>query len=245
MQHASTIHSVDAGEFSVRSVLVHGRNAAMIWDTLTHPKDMEDFAAACNHQRCFVVYSHADWDHVQGTATLDGSLVIAHRECAERFRSDAPKFLASLRTREPGKWDDVTLIPPSITFDRHLDIDLGDMLVSLHHLPGHTTDSIVAFVPNMKLLLVGDAVEIPCPSVPPGCNLGMWIRSLERWREHTGVRMVIPSHGPTGGKEILDQTIAYLKGLQCGAPLSIPDDAPPFYVSAHAENLRNCGLLHP
>jgi glyoxylase-like metal-dependent hydrolase (beta-lactamase superfamily II) len=147
-----------------------------------------------------------------------------------------------LQTREPGKWDDVSLVPPDITFDRHLDLDLGDMRVSLHPLPGHTPDSIVAFIPTMKLLLAGDAVELPCPSVPPGCNLQAWIRSLEGWRAHPGVRTVLTSHGPFGNKDILDATIAYLQGLQRREPLPMLDDMSPFYVRTHQDNLRNLGL---
>ena len=57
----------------------------------------------------------------------------------------------------------------------------------------------------MKLLLAGDAVELPCPCVPAGCDLDKWVNSLVRWREHAGAHSIIPSHGPSGGKEILDR----------------------------------------
>jgi glyoxylase-like metal-dependent hydrolase (beta-lactamase superfamily II) len=133
-------------------------------------------------------------------------------------------------------------VPPDLTFDRHLDLNLGDIRVSLHPLPGHTLDSIVAFIPNMNLLLAGDAVELPCPSVPPGCDLQAWIRSLEGWRDHPGVRTVIPAHGPSGNTDILEATIAYLQGLRQGKPLPMPQDMTPFYVRTHQDNLRNLGL---
>jgi glyoxylase-like metal-dependent hydrolase (beta-lactamase superfamily II) len=242
MNQISAIHEVHTPEFSVRGVLITGRRFSLVWDTLTHPRDMADFAKACGQRPCFVVYSHADWDHIQGTAGLGSRLVIGHRECLRRFETEAPRILACMQSSEPGKWDDVTLVPPDITFDRHLDLELGDMRVGLHPLPGHTPDSIVAFIPSMKLLLAGDAAELPCPSVPPGCDLKAWIRGLEGWRDHPGVRTVLPAHGPSGNTDILGTTIAYLRGLHQGTPLPMPLDMPPFYVRTHQENLRNVGL---
>jgi len=242
MSHASTIHEIDTGDFAVRSVLIQGQRFCLVWDTLTHPRDMIEFAGACAGQQCFVVYSHADWDHVQGTAALGNAVVIGHRECALRFQGEAQQTLAELQAREPDSWEAVRLVPPDITFDRHLDLDLGGLAVSLHSLPGHTPDSIVGFIPEMRILLAGDAVELPCPCVPAGCDLDRWILSLAHWRDRAGVRTIIPSHGPSGGKEILDRAIDYLNGLRQGSPRPLPDDARPMYVKTHEDNLKNCNL---
>jgi len=242
MSHASTIHEIDAGDFRVRSVLIHGEKFSLVWDTLTHPSDMARFADACAGRQTLVVYSHADWDHIQGTAALGCPAVIGHTECARRFRQEARQTLAELQAGEPEKWDEVRLIPPDITFTRRLGLDLGGLAVSLHALPGHTPDSIVAFIPTMGLLLAGDAVELPCPCVPADCDLDAWIGGLERLRDNTEVRKVIPSHGPWGGKEVLQRAIDYLAGLRQGIPLPMPDDAAPFYVKTHADNLKNCNL---
>ncbi len=242
MRHASTIHEIDAGDFSVRGVLLHGDKFSLVWDTLTHPRDMAGFAQACASKRCIVTYSHADWDHIQGTAALGNPLVIGHSECARRFREEAWQTLTELQAKEPDKWTQVRLIAPDITFENRLDLDLGGLLVSLHALPGHTPDSIVAFIPDMGLLLAGDTVELPCPCVPAGCDLAAWITSLEGWRDHDGAHTVIPSHGPSGGKEILDRTIDYLSGLREGSPRPMPEDACPMYVATHEDNLRNCNL---
>lgn len=242
MSYASAIHEIDAGEFTVRSLLIQGRRFCLVWDTLTRPEDMDAFMETCDRQQCFVVYSHADWDHIQGTAALRSPLIVAHRECSQRFEGEAQRTLAEMQVRKPGKFDAVQLIPPDITFDRHLDIDLGGISVSLHALPGHTPDSIAAFIPAMKFLLIGDAVELPWPCVPAGCNLDKWIRALTQWREHKGVRTVIPSHGPTGGKELLDQTIAYLDALRRGCPPPLPGNVPPFYAKTYRDNLRNCNV---
>ena len=89
MSHASSIHEISTGDFSVRSILIQGRRFCLVWDTLTHPRDMAQFAEVAASQQCFVVYSHGDWDHIQGTAALHNPLVIGHRECLMRFQGEA------------------------------------------------------------------------------------------------------------------------------------------------------------
>ena len=234
------IHEVDAGEFRVRSALIRGARHHLVWDTLTHPDDMAAFAGICEGSPCLVVYSHADWDHIQGTSAFASPLIIAHRESVKRFQTDAPAALADMRAAHPGRWDAVRLMAPDITFDGSLDLDLGGVTVCLRPLPGHTPDSAVAFVPELNLLLAGDTVELPCPCVPRGCDLEAWMEELERWRSDPRVRTVIPSHGPCGDGEVIAQTIAYLDGLRRGSPPTPPADAPPFYAATHLENLRNC-----
>lgn len=240
MQHNLFIHEVDAGEFRVRSVLIRGTRRHLVWDTLTHPDDMASFAAICDGTPCLVVYSHADWDHIQGTSALPSPLIIAHRESVKRFRTEAPGALSDMRAAHPGRWEAVRLMAPDITFDSGIDLDLGGVTVCVRPLPGHTPDSVVAFVPELNLLLAGDSVELPCPCVPRGCDLAAWMDGLERWRSDPRVRTVIPSHGPCGGGEVIAGTVAYLDGLQRGKPRPLPADAPPFYAATHEDNLRNC-----
>ena len=242
MQNAPLIHEVDAGDFSVRSVLIQGSRLCLVWDTLTHPRDMQAFAEACQGRPCLVVYSHADWDHIQGTAALSSPVIVAHGESVKRFEGEVQATLSELRARDPQTWADVRLMPPNMTFATRLDLHLGGVTVELHALPGHTADSIVAFVPETGLLLAGDTVELPCPCVPAGCDLDAWMRELEGWRTHPGLRTVIPSHGPCGGAEIIADTLAYLRGLRLGRPVPIPAEAPPFYMATHRDNLRNCNM---
>ena len=242
MRHDPLIHEVDAGDFSVRSVLIQGSRLCLVWDTLTHPRDMRIFDEACAGRPCLVVYSHADWDHIQGTAALATPLIVAQTRSVKRFESEAPSTLADLLARDPYAWEGVTLIPPDVTFDSRLDLHLGDITVELHALAGHTEDSIVAFAPAMGLLLAGDTVELPCPCVPTGCDLDGWIQGLEGWRTHPGLRTVIPSHGPCGGPELLEETASYLRALRRGRPAPIPADASPFYAATHLDNLRNCNI---
>ncbi len=235
------LHEITLDEFPVRAALLRGADSCLVWDTLSHPDDMAEILARSAPGPAFIVYSHADWDHVWGTAAFERNTpIIAHRLCRERFTTDAPRTLAEFRRDQPGTWDKVELRPPILTFEHGLDVDLGGLTVQLRHLPGHTPDSIVAFVPELNLLLAGDTVEWPCPCVPAGCDLEAWIAGLRSWRGRPGLR-VVPSHGPEGGAELLDHAIAYLDGLRHGRPTPLPEDMTDFYARTHQDNLRHAG----
>ncbi|MGW8159325.1 MAG: MBL fold metallo-hydrolase [Desulfoprunum sp.] len=234
---------VDFPDYLVRGAVLFGREAVVVWDTLTHPDDMQSLLPLLNDRRLIVVYSHADWDHVWGTAALQrpGLAVVGHRLCRRRFDADVPATLRQRRHDEPGRWDAVRLVPPDQVFDAPTTVlDLGGLTLELSPLPGHTPDSIVGLIPEHRLLLMGDTVETPLPCVPAECRLNRWQDELQRWLIDPRVATVIPAHGPWGGKEIIRRTLDYLEDLQAGRSGPDLNDLNPFYRRTHADNLNNC-----
>ncbi len=229
-------------DYIVRGGLFLGEKTAVVWDSLSHPGDMLALLPLIAGRQVTVIYSHADWDHIWGTAALAGAglTVIGHRRCRQRFDEDVPLTLRERRLAEPGLWEAVRLMPPDIVFDREYRLDLGEFTLELRALPGHTPDSVVGLVPEYGLLFMGDTVETPLPCLPPDCPLQEWLAGLEHWLHDPRVRIVIPAHGPWGGREIISRTIAYLQDLAAGRPRLDADDLSPFYRQTHLENLRNC-----
>lgn len=197
------------------------------------------------------VYSHGDWDHVQGSAAVpDLCGVVAHAACARRFADDVPARLSRLRSEFPGRYDAVELIPPDITFPGALTLDLGGLTLQLFHVPGHTADCLVGFVPEHGLLLAGDTAETPWPCLDwPKADIAAidrWIQALACWRQDPRVRLVLPSHGRMGGPETLDETIHYLTALRDGidpVPPATLDAVDPFYRDSHQANLLRIASL--
>jgi len=236
--------NVVLGEYDVRGLLLVGEERAVVWDTLSHPRDMRGYEPLIGDRQLAIVYSHADWDHVWGTAGLacQDAMILGHRSCLARFAQDVPATLREKQRDEPGVWDEVRLIAPSRVFDDSSVLELGSMTLTLRHLPGHTQDSIVGFVPERGLLLMGDAAETPFPVVPERSPLFQWIAELRRWEHDSRVRTVVPAHGAIGGREILQRNIAYLQGLLDGQPIDVPGPLTKFYRDTHQSNLRAQGL---
>jgi glyoxylase-like metal-dependent hydrolase (beta-lactamase superfamily II) len=93
---------VALGEYDVRGVLLVGDARAVAWDTLSHPRDMSGWLPLIGSRDLVVVYSHADWDHIWGTAGLPlerATVVMGHRACQARFTADVPRTRCSTSNR--------------------------------------------------------------------------------------------------------------------------------------------------
>jgi len=132
------------------------------------------------------------------------------------------------------------LVPPVRTFHTNLVLELGGATLELHHLPGHTRDTVVGFIPEWGMFLAGDAVENPFPFLNPGTPIEAWAERLEDWssRLESTVEnpIVVPSHGPIGGAELLRENIEYLQDLLGGRVPSIPGNLTRFYRETHKKN---------
>jgi glyoxylase-like metal-dependent hydrolase (beta-lactamase superfamily II) len=167
--------------------------------------------------------------------------VVAHAWAERRFRGDVPEELRTRRARERGVWDAVRLVAPTVLFERTHTLHLGGATLELHALPGHTPDCIVGFVPEWGVLLAGDTVETPLPVVNDGGAVAEWTRALERWRDDARVVTVVPSHGPVGGRELLEHNVRYLRGLAAGIGSADLSALPHFYSETHLRNQELAG----
>lgn len=226
-------------DFDVRGAVIIGSKRAVIWDSLSHPRDMLPLKDILT-EKWSLIYSHADWDHVWGTVGLPyhDKTIIGHANCLARFSEDVPLELQAKKIAQPDKWDEVVLIPPTITFDRDLTLDLGGLTLSLHHLPGHTEDCIVGFIHELGILLAGDTIETPFPIVNFEGLIDEWIAGLQNWESDARVQHVIPSHGIIGGRELIRRNISYLENLKNGSTIELSDDLDDFYRQTHQDNLR-------
>ena len=81
--------------------------------------------------------------------------------------------------------------------------------------PGHTRDNIVVYDPKTKILFGGCLIR-PAASDNLGntadADLANWANAVrETAAEFPEAEIIIPSHGPKGGRELFDHTIALAK----------------------------------
>lgn len=235
---------VQLPEFAVRGAIIIGEKHAVVWDSLSHPRDMQAIPSLLAEKDWTLIYTHADWDHAWGTAGLAyaGQPIIGHDYCLTRFAQEVPTELRDKQKAEPRVWNEVILIPPSQTFAKELSLDLGNLTLRLHHLPGHTLDCIVGFIPECGILLAGDTVETPLPVVNADSPIEKWLAELQRWESDTRVQHVIPAHGKIGGRELLRQNIDYLQKLRAGTAPVLTENLDNFYRDTHQNNLYYVGM---
>jgi len=185
-------------------------------------------------RQLLVVNSHADWDHAWGNHVFDGpdarypAPIIASRRCAERLRAEeAAQKIAQMRASQPGRFDDVRLTPPSVLFDQRLAIDCGDLTLELFATPGHRSDHIAVYIPEIRTLLPGDAAELPFPFVESAASLPAMRDSLARMAA-LDPASALDCHAPeTSGPAVLQRNIAYFDVIERRCRAALARGAPP------------------
>jgi len=213
----------EAGEFEgmeVDAYVALTERHVVVLDTMLCPGDvsimMQAVQGELEGRAALGVDSHADWDHAWGNAYFTGAHaapIIAHEHSLTRLQSDeAKRELAEFQQRY-SIFHDVRLIPPTITFSDGLTIHGGDLTIELLSAPGHHLDQIVAWIPELRLLLAFDAVERPLPLIEGADCVPHMFRTLERLIALQPER-VLCSHGNSTSPQLVKENLAYLREIE-------------------------------
>jgi cyclase len=103
------------------------------------------------------------------------------------------------------------IVPPNITFDHELDIDLGGREVQIKHLGrGNTAGDAIAYLPKEKIIVAGDLLDSPVPYLGGGYPLDE-IETLKRM-SLLDANIIVPGHGdPLHDKVLLNDVIDFLQ----------------------------------
>jgi glyoxylase-like metal-dependent hydrolase (beta-lactamase superfamily II) len=169
-------------------------------------------------RRLLVVNTHADYDHAWGNATFadDGPFpapIIASRLARERLLGQESRDRLERMRKQDETLNEVTLIPPTLTFDGDFQIDGGDLTVQLLATPGHTLDHVSVWIPELRLVLAGDAAEFPFPWIDTPADMPLLRDSLRRLVSLEPF-MVLPCHGETTTPDLLTKNLAYFDELE-------------------------------
>jgi glyoxylase-like metal-dependent hydrolase (beta-lactamase superfamily II) len=199
----------------------------IVCDTLLCPADVAFMIASTNIEQLdinkrqwLVINSHSDWDHVWGNAyfltTSPVPPIIGHTLNAEHQRSkEAQEFLTSYQQRYP-LFAQTRFVPPTLTFEQRLTINGGDLTLELFHAPGHRTDHIAGWIPELQTLLAFDAVEFPFPSIEDEHTVGQQIETLQHFLS-LEPRHVLFQHGSQNGVadvSIVQRNLDYTKTIK-------------------------------
>jgi cyclase len=157
-----------------------------------------------------LVSTHHHGDHTHGNCLLPLATVVGHPRCREEILSSALPPPAGI-WQEP-EWGDLRPNPPFLTFEDHVTLWVDDLRVELHYIgtPAHTTNDVVAWIPQHSVLFTGDLLFVGgTPFVPMGSIAGSLV-ALERLRAF-GARTLVPGHGPVSGPEAIQPVQDYLR----------------------------------
>lgn len=159
-----------------------------------------------------LVNTHHHGDHTFGNCLFPGATIVGH----ERAREEAIAFgpPRDLPFWDHGDWGDLTLDPPFLTFADTVTVHAGDLRAELRYVgtPAHTTNDVVAWLPEQSVLFCGDLVfNGGTPFLLMGSVTGA-VDVLENVVAPLGAATVVPGHGPVfSGDAPIHATLDYLR----------------------------------
>ncbi|NQE86804.1 MBL fold metallo-hydrolase [Nocardia terpenica] len=213
--------------------VIAGRNGVVLVDTAATRSRAEALRTAAEGLGRgavrLVVNTHSHGDHVFGNCVFAPPATIVAHELT------GPEIAAAdlgLRTLWPDvEWGELSLRLPTVTFGRSLTLLLGDRVVELYHVgPAHTTNDVVVWIPDVRVLFTGDVV---LPGCTPFCLMGSVrgsLAALDRLRNF-GAETVIGGHGRISGPEVFDETERYLRRVLDLAAEGVAEGMTPLQIA--------------
>ncbi|CCA92162.1 MBL fold metallo-hydrolase [Novosphingobium sp. PP1Y] len=191
---------------------------------------MRDTTPAANDINV-LVNSHADGDHTYGNQIVGTSRIIASKATAAEFFSLPPakietivqqadvlgegaQYIAGWARDHGFTFAGNQLVGPTETYERELDLKVGDKEVRLINVgPAHTAGDTLVHSIQDKVVYTGDILFM-------GVHPAIWAGSLDGWLAACDrmltmdVDVVVPGHGPITDKQGVRLFHTYLASLR-------------------------------
>lgn len=157
-----------------------------------------------------VVNTHHHGDHTHGNYLTHPAAIVAHERCRTAMMATGIQTYDGIFGDPPPDWGNLQLAPPMLTFAEHMHVHTGDMTIELHYIggPAHTTNDVVAWLPEQRTLFSGDLVfNGGTPFVLMGSVAGA-LGAIDRLRRFDA-DVIVPGHGPVCDGAVLDGLADY------------------------------------
>lgn len=203
------------GKAGSNAGFVIGSNGVLVIDTFIDPAPAQELLAAIRNVTKlpvkYVVNTHYHLDHTAGNKVFAdaGATIIAQRNLRGWLRTENLKFFGPTPTPEQ-KARVEALVLPEIVYTEALDVYLGDRLVEVRYLLGHTGGDSVVTVPDADVVFTGDLFwDQRLPNLIDA-STRPWIDTLEQLAAHHPNAHFVSGHGDVGTADDVRNFRGYL-----------------------------------
>jgi glyoxylase-like metal-dependent hydrolase (beta-lactamase superfamily II) len=204
--------------------VVEGERAVLVVDTAMGHRNGEAILALAKEvagdRKVILTTTHFHPEHAFGAKPFERDITyVMNAAQAEELAAKGTEYVEMFSTFGPGLaelLDGVELIPPDLTYEGRLRIDLGGKVVELHEVgPAHTRGDQLIHVPGERVLFAGDLVENAFfPILPdPDAQGEAWLAVIGTMNG-LDPEIVVGGHGAVGGPELIDAFRAYLEEVR-------------------------------
>lgn len=210
--------------FISNAAFVVTADRVVVFDALGSPALAEELVAEIRRVTPLpirhVIVSHYHADHVYGLQVFKalGAEIIAHEGGRDYLNSDTASLRLKASRDELFPWIDETtrLVPADRWLSDSLQLTLGGTEFRIGHAgPAHTSEDLVVWLPQRKVLLSGDIVFRARVPFVGQADSEAWVAALDRLLGYDA-KIIVPGHGPvsTNARADLQLTRDYLVHLR-------------------------------
>ncbi len=192
---------VETGNYGSNNSIIDGGDGVMLVDSphrLSDAVAWRDYVASIGPVR-FIVNTDHHPDHTIGNYVMPGE-VVGHAETRRRLLTEPPTMeylrdlFAMLDPEGLPMLDGYQVRVPNVVFESSLTLHLADATLELTYQPGHTRNSILAYLPEDRVLFTGDIVcEAGLPSFQDS-RIADWFDALDVVEGYE-FEFIVPGHG--------------------------------------------------
>lgn len=175
--------------------------------------------------RIYLVTTHFHPEHDMGASgfprgarMIDGSTLLRSTTQEQDIAEFGCSVCKAFSDRSPGAAEllkGATFRPADISFENDRTVDLGGVRAYVFAAgPNHTRGDTAVWIETEQVLFSGDIVMKSQPSLAsPHSAVGHWLSTLDSLAQ-LRPRTIVPSHGPTGGAELIEGYKAYFTEIK-------------------------------
>ncbi|HLY98270.1 MAG TPA: MBL fold metallo-hydrolase [Candidatus Angelobacter sp.] len=192
--------SPDRSKAGSNAGFIVGSNGVLVVDTFISAEPakelLEQIRAVTSQPVRWVVNTHYHLDHTGGNQVFAdaGATILAHRNVRGWVRTENLKFFGP-NPKPEQKAGVESLAQPNEVYTDAVDIYLGDRLVQVRFMPGHTGGDSVVIVPDANVVFGGDLVwQRHLPNLIDA-STQPWIQTLDHMLAEHPTATYVSGHG--------------------------------------------------
>lgn len=167
----------------------------------------------------YVINTDHHRGHILGNQFFAPTPVVAHDYAWKHMKGYGDNFrqrVVDSFKKEPevqAQFTDIQIIVPKITFSHRLDIVRGGRDLRIVKVGGHTAATSVVWLPEERIIFVGDAVWVDQHPYMAQANSKEWLDGLTFIRR-LRADQIVPGRGPVCGRDATDRMSEYIRHMR-------------------------------
>ena len=197
---------VDATGDGANAAFITTEEGVIVIDTRGNEKEagqvLQAIREVTDKPVVYVVNSHFHQENISGNGVFKSARTIIAQK-----RALAMTALEAQREKRK-------VTPANLAFDKKLELILGKYHLKLIHPgPAHTDGDLYIYIPKWRIIITGGMVFNGIIPFLGDSAIESWLHALVEM-EDLDAEVIVPGHGPVGGKPIVTQMKHYLMELK-------------------------------